>query len=83
LAPHHTSATDEGDAVALRILFAAYADDEDRVRAPIDQALMTGALTGPDGRESAWVLESSGASPVRPDEADHSARLTQDCPQSP
>jgi hypothetical protein len=77
LAPHHTCATDTGDAVQLRILFAANAEDEGRARALIDQALTTGALTGPDGHLSTWVVRLSGASPVRPDEADHAARLVQ------
>ena len=75
LAPHHTSATETGDGVTLRILFAANAEDEARVRALIDQALESGRITGPDGRTSTWVVRSSAASPVRPEEADHAARL--------
>ncbi len=75
LAPHHTGVSDSGDGMKLRILFAAKADDEERVRAMIDQALASGRLTGPDGRVSTWSVRSSGPSPVRPDEADHAAGL--------
>jgi hypothetical protein len=67
LAPHHTAATADGDSVRLRILFAAKAVDEQRVRALIEQALA-----------SAWPVHSSSPSPVRPDEADHAARLVAD-----
>jgi hypothetical protein len=77
LAPHHTSTTESGDNVALRILFAAQAEDEQRVREQIDGALASGCLTGPDGRLSTWDVLSSGASPVRPEEAEHAAKLAE------
>lgn len=64
LAPHHTSAVRAGDAVALRILFAAEADDETEVRARIRATL-----------SARWELRSEGPSDVSPAEADHAARL--------
>jgi hypothetical protein len=76
LAPHHTDATPEGDdTLRVRILFAAEPADEQRVRSLIGQALSAGRLTGPDGRVTRWMVESSGASILRPDESDHAARL--------
>ena len=76
LAPHHTDATPAGDdVVRLRVLFAAEPDDEPRVRALIGEALLSGRLTGPDGRVTRWLVKSSGAGSVRPDEADHAATL--------
>jgi hypothetical protein len=74
LAPHHTDASSIGDGtVKLRVLFAT--DDETRVRSLIGQALSGGRLTGPDGRVTTWTVKSSGPGNVRPDEADHAARL--------
>ena len=74
LAPHHTDAVPADDGtVRLRVLFAS--DDEARVRSLIGQALSSGRLTGPDGRVTTWTLRSSTAGTVRPDEADHAARL--------
>ena len=74
LAPHHTDASIVGDGtVMLRVLFAT--DDETRVRSLIGQALSAGRVTGPDGRVTTWTLQSSDPSSVRPDEADHAARL--------
>src|SRR5262245_3569595 len=76
LATHHTDATRAGDdMVELRVLFAAEPEDEPRVRSLIGEALSSGRLTGPDGRVTRWIVKSSGASGVRPDEADHAARL--------
>ena len=76
LAPHHTDATPAGDdTLRLRVLFAAEPADEERVRSLITEALSSGRLTGPDGRITRWMVQSSGASSVRPDEADHAARL--------
>lgn len=45
LAPHHTAATEDGEGVRLRILFAANAIDEVQVRTMIEQALASGRLT--------------------------------------
>ncbi|HYZ68843.1 MAG TPA: hypothetical protein VE666_13760 [Mycobacterium sp.] len=76
LAPHHTDAVlDRDDTVRLRVLFAAEPDREREVRSLIGQALACGRLTGPDGRVSTWTVQSHAASSVRPDEADHAARL--------
>lgn len=76
LAPHHTDATPEDDgAVRIRVLFAAEPDDEERVRALIGEALSSGRLTGPDGRVTRWMVKSSAAGTLRPDETDHAARL--------
>lgn len=76
LAPHHTDATPaDDDTLRLRVLFAAEPEDERRVRELIAQALSSGRGTGPDGRVSRWIVESSSVSSVRPDEADHAARL--------
>ena len=76
LAPHHTNAVRaDGDTVRLRVLFAADADREAQVRSLIGKALASGRLPGPDGRVTTWTLQSSAAASVRPDEADHAARL--------
>lgn len=75
LAPHHTDATPGDDTLRLRVLFAAEPDHEERVRSLIEQALSSGRLTGPDGRVTRWMVKSSGAGSVRPDEAEHAARL--------
>jgi hypothetical protein len=76
VAPHHTDAVVVGDGtVKLRVLFAT--DDEDQVRAVIGQALSSGRLTGPDGRVTTWTVRSSSPGSVRPDEADHAARLAE------
>ena len=74
LAPHHTDTMPAADGtVRLRVLFAT--DDEERVRSLIGQALSSGRLTGPDGRVTTWTVQSSAAGSVRPEEADHAARL--------
>ena len=76
LAPHHTDASPGGDdTVRLRVLFAAEPADEERVRTLIGEALSSGRLTGPDGRVTRWMVQSSAAGSVRPDEADHAAGL--------
>jgi hypothetical protein len=76
LAPHHTDAVPAGDGtVKLRVLFATDPDDEDRVRELIEKALSSGRLTGPDGRVTTWTVRSSSPGSIRPDEADHAARL--------
>ncbi|HKP42515.1 hypothetical protein [Mycobacterium sp.] len=79
LAPHHTDATPASDdTLRLRVLFATEPNDERRVRELITQALSSGRLTGPDGKVTRWMVESSGASSVRPHEADHAASLRSD-----
>ena len=77
VAPHHTDATPaDDDTVVLRVLFVAEPGDEPRVRALIEEALWSGRLTGPDGRVTRWLVKSSGAGSIRPDEADQAATLT-------
>jgi hypothetical protein len=76
LAPHHTDTSPDGDdTLRLRVLFAADPADQERVRSLIGQALSSGRLTGPDGRVTRWMVKSSDAGSVRPDESDHAARL--------
>jgi hypothetical protein len=75
LAPHHTANHVAGDDVTLRVLFAAEAGDEPRVRQLIDEALALGELTGPDGLITRWQLKSAAAGRVRPSEEDHAAEL--------
>ena len=76
LAPHHTDTTPADDGtLRLRVLFAADPAHEERVRSLITRALSSGRLTGPDGKVTRWMVQSSSAGSVRPDEADHAARL--------
>ena len=75
LAPHHTAAMPEGDAVLVRVLFAADPADERRVRSLIDRALAGGTATGPDGTTTTWTLRTATPSDVRTDEAGQAARL--------
>ena len=76
LAPHHTDATPaEDDTVKLRVLFATEPENEGRVRELIAEALSSGRQAGPDGQVTRWMVKSSGAGSIRPDEADHAARL--------
>jgi hypothetical protein len=76
LAPHHTDASPAGDdTLRLRVLFAADPSDEERVRSLITEALSSGRLTGPDGRVTRWMMQSSAAGTIRSDESAHAARL--------
>jgi hypothetical protein len=77
-APHHTRAHREGDALHLRVLFAAEPERERDVRRRIDAALAAGRVAGPDGGTTRWQLRSSAAGTVDPDEADHASRLVTD-----
>ncbi|MDX6553953.1 MAG: hypothetical protein QOD86_148 [Miltoncostaeaceae bacterium] len=63
LAPHHTAAVREGDAVRLRILFATDPEREPEVRRRIAAAL------------ARWRLLSDGPDAIRSSEADHAGRL--------
>ncbi|MGB3520999.1 MAG: hypothetical protein WBA50_05955 [Mycobacterium sp.] len=76
LAPHHVAHHVVGDEVVLRVLFAAEAADEPRVRRLIGEALAAGELTGPDGLVSIWRLKSTNASDIQPSEKSHAADLT-------
>jgi hypothetical protein len=75
LAPHHTRADRDGDTVRLRILFAAEPEQADEVRRRIEQALLAGELTGPDGAHTSWQLIASGPSEPAEAEHDHVGRL--------
>ncbi|SNT00402.1 hypothetical protein SAMN04488107_4617 [Geodermatophilus saharensis] len=77
LAPHHTRAQRAGDEVRLRVLFAAEPDDEQRVRATIDDALAAGTGTTPEGGTVSWRLVGTWPSEVRPEELEHAGRLAQ------
>ena len=75
LAPHHTRAEQNGDAVTLRILFAAEPVNEALVRSRIDSALRQGILTSPDGRTSRWQFLDARPGQPDPSEAEHARRL--------
>jgi hypothetical protein len=77
LAPHHTAAErdGDGDAVRLRVLFAAQPEDEAEVRRRIDDALARAQLPTPDGAVAHWELVTTGPGAVRPGEAEHARRL--------
>jgi len=75
LAPHHTDARRDGGEVTLRVLFAAATEDEDRVRALVDEALARGEGEDPDDVRTSWRLLRSSPSPVRTEEREHAERL--------
>jgi hypothetical protein len=75
LAPHHTRVHRFDGEVMLRLLFAAAPEDEERVRALVDDVLERGWGDDPDGHRTSWQLVESGPSPVEPDEEDHVRRL--------
>ena len=75
LAPHHTRVHRFDGEVMLRLLFAAAPEDEERVRALVDDVLERGWGDDPDGHRTSWQLVESGPSSVLPDEEDHVQRL--------
>ncbi len=75
LAPHHTAAVRDGDAVRLRVLFAADPRQEAEVRRRIDEALRDGRVQTPDGAVAQWSLVTATPGVVRPEERDHGERL--------
>lgn len=75
VAAHHTTVEADGERLHLRILFAAEASEETRIRGIVDTALARGEWTYPDGVVSRWRLVSSGASDLRADETEHAERL--------
>ena len=77
LAPHHTRAERAGEEVRLRVLFAAEPNEESRVRAMIDDALVEGTGATPKDGTVSWRLVGTRASEVRPEEQQHAARLTE------
>lgn len=74
LAPHHTSHERNGDAMELRIVFAAEPAQEGEVRRRIDKALASGSLTGPAGTTS-WSLQGSNAAVLSGAERAHAKRI--------
>ena len=80
LAPHHTAAERDGDAVRLRILFATDPERAGDVRSAIDDALRAGTFDGPDGRTTTWRLRESAPAAISPAERDHAERLTRPSP---
>lgn len=78
VAPHHTRADRQGDAVAVRVLFAVEPPQEPSVRARIDAALASGVCDGPDGVRTRWSVRSSAPGVVAEAERDHAGRLASD-----
>jgi hypothetical protein len=76
VAPHHTAAERDGDAVRLRILFAAEPSRAAEVRSGIESALCAGTFDGPDGETTTWQLRESAPGTISPAERDHAERLT-------
>jgi hypothetical protein len=75
LAAHHTAVARDGDTVRLRTLFATEPEQADEVRRRIEQALLAGEVTGPDGTATHWRLTASGPSEPTEAEHDHGERL--------
>lgn len=75
LAPHYVTCSRAGDAVTLRIVFAAEPADEQRVRTLIDRALADGQVTAPDGSVATWELRSTTTATLRADEEELAERL--------
>jgi hypothetical protein len=73
LAPHHTSAVRDGDAVVVRILFACEPEQEGHVRELVESALASGRAPAPG--EGTWQLRSCGRSDVLEAEREHVGRL--------
>ena len=83
LAPHHTGRERMGDRLRLRVLFAAEADDEHRVRATIERALAEGTDASPPGGTTTWRVVRTAASEVGPEEREHAERLVRSRSQRP
>jgi len=75
VAPHHTAAKRDGEAVRLRILFTTEPARAGEVRSGIENALRAGAFDGPDGVQTTWQLRESAPAAVSPAELDHAERL--------
>ena len=75
LAPHHVANHVVGEEIIVRVLFAAEAADEPRVRRLIIEALDAGELAGPDGLVTTWRLKSTAVSDIRSNETGHAADL--------
>jgi hypothetical protein len=64
-----------GETVTLRVLFATEPANEQRVRSLIDETLVAGELTVPDGGVAHWQLRSAASGSVRANEEDLAADL--------
>jgi hypothetical protein len=76
LAPHHTQVHRTGGELTLRLLFAADARDEARVRTLVEDVLSRGWADSPDGSRTTWDVVASNPSPVLAEELAHAERLT-------
>jgi hypothetical protein len=74
LAPHHTSAQEDGSELRVRVLFAAEPDRAGEVRDLIERAL-SGQVKFPDGFVAAWRLRDSWPSEISAEETGHAERL--------
>lgn len=75
LAAHHTAAVVKDGETHLRVLFAAAPGRVHQIHGLIDEALETGAFTGPDGMVTRWELVRAGCVRVAPEDRDHARRL--------
>jgi hypothetical protein len=75
LAPHYVTNVAEGEAVAVRVVFATEPSNERRVRDLIGEALAGGQLTVPDGGIAYWELRSASPGSLRVDEEGLAADL--------
>jgi hypothetical protein len=75
LAPHYVSNVADGEAVAVRVVFATEPSNERRVRDLIGEALSSGQLTVPDGGIARWELRSASPGSLRADEKDLATEL--------
>jgi len=75
LAPHNVSHAVDGEAVAVRVVFATEPSNEQRVRDLIGEALSSGQLTVPDGGTAYWELRSASPGSLRVDEKDLATEL--------
>lgn len=87
LAAHHTSFSQDGDTVVLRIIFATAASDEGEVRRRIDGALALGALAVPGGGTARWILLAAGPDATGPKGSrtrqPHRGHIVHLCPRLP
>jgi hypothetical protein len=75
--PHHTSATWDELRGHVRVVFAADEDEEMKVRALIDAALLGGECVGPDAKVSHWETTECRAGTLRESEETLAGRLMQ------
>jgi hypothetical protein len=75
--PHETSATWDGRQGAVRVVFVAEAEEEQRVRALIDRALAGGECVGPDGKLSRWEVTEHAAGSLSESEVAWGERIAE------